>query len=87
MFFKGCEIFSEKCKGCEILSEKLRGLKKTWKILRCLKIFPSEKNKGCETIRGAKFSSARENKRCDFFLSHLNFFRWGHFGNQPFSKK
>ena len=50
--FKGCEIFSKKFKGCEIFSEKFKG---------------SENNPVPERIRGMKFSSARENKRCEFF--------------------
>ena len=57
VFIKGCEIFSEKFKESEM----------TRKILMGLKNFPSEKNKGCETIRGAKFSSARENKGYKIF--------------------
>ena len=69
MLFKGCEIF---------LAKNLRGLRMTREILRGLKIFPSENNKGCETIRAAKrcqrvrvmkFSSARG---VNFFDSHLN---------------
>ena len=58
MLFKGCEIF---------LAKNLRGLRMTREILRGLKIFPSEKNKGCETIRGGKFSSAKENKGYEIF--------------------
>ena len=50
------------CRGAKFLAKVLRGLKITRKILRGLKNFPSEKNKGCETIRNAKFSSARENR-------------------------
>ena len=53
MFFKGYEIFGEKFKGSENKPENIKESKN----------FPlSEKNKGCETIRGAKFSSVRENE-------------------------
>ena len=54
-------------RGANFLAKHLRGLKITRKILRDLKMFPSEKNKGCETIRGARFSSARENKGYGIF--------------------
>ena len=37
------------------------------KNLRGLKIFSSEKNKGCETVGGAKFSNTRENKGYEIF--------------------
>jgi hypothetical protein len=44
----------------------LRVAKFLAKNLRGLKIFSSEKNNNtCETIRGEKFSSARENKGCE----------------------
>jgi len=59
LFFKRCEILSEKFKGYENYPENIKGSEN----------FPfSEKNKGCETIRGAKFSSARENIGYDNFL-------------------
>ena len=35
-------------------------------------MFPSEKNKGCETIRGAKFASAREDKCKKFSCAREN---------------
>ena len=49
-------------RGAKFLAKNLRGLKIIRKILRGVKIFPSEKNRGCETIRGAKFSRAREKR-------------------------
>ena len=60
MFFKGCEIFSKKFQGSENNPEYFKGSENNLEIIRGLKIIHSEKNKGCETIRGAKFSSARE---------------------------
>ena len=59
-------------RGAKFLAKILRGLKITRKILRGLKIFPSEKNKECETIRRAKFSSARENKGMKFSSAREN---------------
>ena len=61
-FLRGAKFLAKNLRGLKITRKILRGLKITRKILRGLKIFPSEKNKGCETIRGMKFSSARENK-------------------------
>ena len=49
-------------RGTKFLAKNLRGLKITRKIIRGLKILPSVKNKGCDTIRGAKLSCVRENK-------------------------
>ena len=72
-FLRGAKFLAKILRGLKISRKILRGLKISRKILRGLKIFSSEKNKGCETIRGAKFSmpemirgmkfsSARENK-------------------------
>ena len=52
----------------------LRGAKFLAKNLGGLKIFPSaEKNKGCETISNAKFSSGRENKGYEIFYYHREY--------------
>ena len=56
MFFKGCEIFSEKFKGSESNPENFKGSEITRKILRGAK-FPVP-----EGIKGMTFSSGRENK-------------------------
>ena len=70
-------------RSAKFLAKNSRGLKITRKILRGLKIFPYEKNKGCETIRVQnfpvperiivmKFSSARENKGMKFSSAREN---------------
>ena len=59
---RGANFFAKNLRGAKFLAKNSRGLKITQKILRGLKVFPFEKNKGCETIRNAKFSSARENR-------------------------
>ena len=58
-FLRGAKFLAKNLRGAKFSANNLRGLKITRKILRGLKIFPPEENKGCETIRGAKFSSAR----------------------------
>ena len=63
MLLRGAKFLAKNLRGLKIIRKNLRGLKIIRKILRGLKIFPSEQNKGCETMRGAKFSSARENIR------------------------
>ena len=54
MLFKGFKFFSENFKGSEDNPENIKG-------------FPSEENKGCETVRRAKFSIARDNKGYEIF--------------------
>ena len=53
------------------------------KILRGLKIFPSEKNNGCETIRGANFSVPERIRGVNFFESP-EFFPLGPFWKPAF---
>ena len=53
------------CLGCEIFSEKFKGSKNNPEILRGLKILPSEKSKGCETIKGVQFYFGAEVKGCE----------------------
>ena len=67
-FLRGAKFLAKNLRDLKITRKILRGLKITRKILRGLKIFPSEKNKGCEKIRGAKFSSAREKRGIKMLL-------------------
>ena len=85
-FLRGAKFLAKNLRGLKITRKILRGLKITRKILRGLKIFPSEKNKECETIRGMKFSSARDFAALASSISRA-FFCWRHFGNQIFSEK